>query len=60
VGVGVLVVGPMVRPLGGSTEGERQALCPARQQGVSSSVALPLAVERIVCSDGDSCVRQDR
>ena len=51
-GVGWLC-GPVVHvPLGGSTEGACQPLCPARQQGGSSSVALrlPLVVKRIVCA----------
>ncbi len=37
-------------PLGGSTEGACQVLCPARQQGGSSSVAILLVVKWIVCA----------
>ncbi len=50
-GVGGLLSGRVVHaPLGGSTEGACQVLCPARQQGGSNSVALPLVVKRIVCA----------
>ncbi len=53
VGLGLGLCGPMIHaPLGGSTKGGRQTfkLFPAIQQGGSSSVALPLLVERIVCA----------
>ena len=51
LGGGGWLCGPVVHvPLGGSTEGACQPLCPARQQGGSSSVALPLVVKRIVCA----------
>ena len=43
--------GPMVHvPFGGSTEGASQSSCPARHQGDSSSVAVLLVAERIVCA----------
>lgn len=43
--------GPIVHvPFGGSTEGARQSLCPERHQGGSSSVAMLLVAERIVCA----------
>ena len=41
--------GPIVHvPFGGSTEGARQSLCPARHQGGSSSVAILPVAERVV------------
>jgi hypothetical protein len=40
---------PMVHvPIGGSTEGARQSLCPARYEDGSSSVTILLVAERIV------------
>ncbi len=37
-------------PFGGRTEGASQSLCLARHQGGSSSVAILLVAERIVCA----------
>jgi hypothetical protein len=57
---------PMVHvPFGGSSEGARQSLGPARHQGGSSRVAILLVIgEDRLCrrgsTDGDSCVREDR
>jgi hypothetical protein len=48
-GWGGWLYGPMVYcPLGGNTEGARQALCLSRHQGGSRHVALLLVAERIM------------
>jgi hypothetical protein len=49
-GVGELCSPVVHVPFGGSTEGAHQSLCPARHQGGSSSMAILLVAERIVCA----------